>query len=422
MSSPNLEKRLSALEKVLQITRDMAASSDLEELLGVIIDRSMELLEAERATLFLYDPDRQELFSKIAAGADEIRFPANIGIAGAAVRDKKVINIPDAYADERFNPEIDRRTGFRTRSILAVPLLDYSGQIVGVLEVINKKDDNTGQFNQDDIVLAETLAAQAGVVLQQARLMEHYIQKQRMEQALQIAREIQQGLLPNQDPVVEGFDIAGWSAPADEAGGDVYDFFDLGDGRLTIMLADATGHGVGPALVAAEARAMMRALCCQGVNLSAIISKVNDLLEEDLAQSRFVTCFFGLLDAGKKTISYISAGQGPLLFYEHRSDRFERMLSTGLPLGVIGGTNFDQKVQRRLEKGDIFAITTDGFFEACNKSGEMFGMERIEQVVRRYKDLPARDIINHLCQELFEFIEHTRQDDDLTAIIIRRTS
>jgi len=135
-----------------------------------------------------------------------------------------------------------------------------------------------------------------------------------------------------------------------------------------------------------------------------------------------VTCFFGLLDAGKKTISYISAGQGPLLFYEHHSDRFERMLSTGLPLGVIGGTNFDQKVQRRFEKGDIFAITTDGFFEACNKSGEMFGMERIEQVVRRYKDLPARDIINHLRQELFEFIGHTRQDDDLTAIIVRRIS
>jgi len=422
VSSPDYKKRVRALEKVLQITRDMAASSDLEELLRVIIDRSMELLEAERATLFLYDPDSDELFSKIAAGAEEIRFPASTGIAGAVVRDKKVINIPDAYEDERFNPEIDRRTGFRTRSILAVPLLDYSGRIVGVLEVINKKDDNTGHFNNDDIVLAETLAAQAGVILQQARLMEHYIQKQRMEQALQIAREIQQGLLPRQDPVVEGFDIAGWSDPADETGGDVYDFFDLGDGRITIMLADATGHGVGPALVASEARAMMRALCCKEINISAIISKVNDLLEEDLDQSRFVTCFFGLLDVANKTISYVSAGQGPILFYKHQSDRFEQMSSTGLPLGIIGGSDFNKQVECRFEKGDILAITTDGFFEACNNSGEMFGMERIKHAVRRCKDLSAREIIEHLHQGLFEFIGHTKQDDDLTAIIVRRTS
>ncbi len=422
MSSPDYKKRVRALEKVLQITRDMAASSDLDDLLGVIITRSMELLEAERATLFLYDPDSDELYSKIAAGADEIRFSAGSGIAGAVVRSKKVINVPDAYGDERFNPEIDRKTGFRTRSILAVPLLDYSGEMVGVLEVLNRKGSDKRHFDQDDITLAETLAAQAGVVLQRARLMEHYVQKQRMEQALQIAREIQQGLLPRQDPDIEGFDIAGWSAPADEAGGDVYDFLDLGEGRLTIMLADATGHGVGPALVAAEARAMMRALSSKKIDISAIISKVNDLLEEDLNQSRFVTCFFGLVDAESKTISYVSAGQGPILFYKHDSDTFERMSSTGLPLGIIAGAGFDQQVHRQIGRGDIMTITTDGFFEACNEAGEMFGVERIEQVVRRYKTLPAREIIQHLREEFFEFIGHLKQADDLTAIVVRRTS
>ena len=216
------ERRLSALEKVLQISRDMVATADLDELLGVIIDRSMELLDSERATLFLYESEADELVSKIAAGEKEIRFSAKAGIAGAVVRTHDVLNIPDAYADGRFNREVDRQTGFRTRNILAVPLIDYSGDLVGVLEVLNKRD---GDYSGGDISLARTLGAQAGVILQRARLLAHYVEKQRMEQSLAIARQIQQDLLPDADPQIEGFDVAGWSSPADETGGDIYDFF-----------------------------------------------------------------------------------------------------------------------------------------------------------------------------------------------------
>ncbi|KKL64229.1 hypothetical protein LCGC14_2167150, partial [marine sediment metagenome] len=210
------DKQLWAYEQVLRITRDMAATTDLDELLGVILSRSMELLEAERATLFLYEAETDEFVSRIAHGADEIRVPAGVGIAGAAAAGGHVLNIPDAYADERFNREVDRATGFRTRNILAVPLADHSGQLVGVLEVLNKQQ---GAFGPGDVTLAETLGAQAGVALQRARLLEHYVKKQQMEQALAIARQIQRDQLPREDPCVEGFDLAGGSWPADETGG-----------------------------------------------------------------------------------------------------------------------------------------------------------------------------------------------------------
>ncbi|MHC4718028.1 MAG: GAF domain-containing protein, partial [Planctomycetota bacterium] len=221
---------MAAFEQVLQITRDMVATTDLDELLGVILDSSMKLLSAERATLFLYEPDTDEFVSRIAHGAEEIRFGASVGIAGAAGAGKEVLNIPDAYADERFNQEVDRETGYRTRNILAAPLRDHDGELVGVLEVLNKLG---GPFTPEDVILAETLGAQAGVVLQRARLMEHYVEKQRMAQALSIARTIQQDQLPREEPCIEGFDVSGASWPADETGGDVFDWMDLGDGRLT---------------------------------------------------------------------------------------------------------------------------------------------------------------------------------------------
>jgi sigma-B regulation protein RsbU (phosphoserine phosphatase) len=431
MPAPD-DKRLSALEKILQISRDMVATVDLDELLGVIIQRSMELLEAERATIFLYDAETDELVSRVAAGSEEIRFAAGVGVAGAAARSREILNIHDAYADDRFNREVDLRTGFRTRNILAVPLLDYSRRLVGVMEVLNKR---SGPFVPADIALARTLAAQAGVALQRARLLEHYVQKQRMEHALQIARQIQQGLLPRESPRPPGFEVAGWSAPADETGGDIYDFFDLGGGRWTLMLADASGHGIGPALVVAEARAMLRALSVQDhppdqqpadprgqMDISSVLAKVNNLLVADLGEARFVTCFFALLDAPAAEVRYASAGQGPILFYDRSADAFQESNATDLPLGILEGTDFAQQVRRPLGPGDVLAIATDGFFEACDPAGEQFGTERICRVLRDSRDLPAADMIESLRLAVEQFTRSAPQADDLTAIIVKGTA
>ena len=172
MEKHEKDNELADLRKVLKISRAMAAMVDLDSLLGLIIVRAMELLDAERATLFLYEEQTDELVSRIAAEEDEIRCPADRGLAGAAAKSGKTVNVADAYADERFNPEIDRQTGFHTRNILSVPLHDYEGSLVGVLQVLNKR---RGAFDDYDITLAETLAAQAGVAVQRARLIDLYV-------------------------------------------------------------------------------------------------------------------------------------------------------------------------------------------------------------------------------------------------------
>jgi len=404
------------LQKVLEITRLMAATIDLDELLRLIIDRSIELLEAERATLFLYEPDAGELVSRIATGSAEIRIPADKGIAGATVHTGRTINVPDAYADERFNPEVDRQTGFRTRSILSVPLQDHQGQLVGVLQVINKRD---GTFIEQDISLAETLAAQAGVLLQRARLIEHFLQKQEMERAMKIARDIQRGLLPAKSPDICGFDVAGFSEPADDTGGDTYDFLPLPDGRWMLAVADASGHGIGPALVIAETRAMLRAISIQGGEIPAVLGTANTLLTRDL-NGRFVTCFLGLLDPLASSLDYAAAGHGPLLFYNRTRDEFTETPATALPLGILAEEDFADVVCHQFEGGDFAVITTDGFFEANGPTDEQFGVPRMLEILRRDRDLPAAEMIDHLHAAVVEFTEGQPQADDLTAIIIRR--
>ena len=404
------------LQRILGITRLMAATADLDSLLGLIIDSSMELLDAERASLLLYDADTDELVSRIAVGAEEIRFPADRGIAGATISAGATINVPDAYEDDRFNPNVDKATGFRTQSILSVPLRDFKGGLVGVLQVLNKHD---GTFSDRDLGLAETLGAQAGVSLQRARLMEHYAQKLEMERAMKIAREIQQALLPQEQPKICGFDVAGMCEPADKTGGDTYDFMPLPDGRWLLTVADASGHGIGPALVIAETRAMLRASSLQGCDLPQVLATTNGLLSADL-EGRFVTCFLGLLDPLAGRMTYASAGHGPMLFYDGRRGLFEQVSATSLPLGITAEVDYTEIVTHDFRPGDIAVILTDGFFEAINSSDEMFGLERLTNVLRRDCDLPAEQMIQRLHGEITDFIGELDPQDDCTIVVIRR--
>ncbi len=417
MSPTKETQQIRDLQKVLDITRAMVATKDLDGLLALIVERGMELLRSERATMFLYDEGPDELVSRIAAETDEIRIPAGSGIAGAAARSGKVVNVSDAYADDRFNPAIDRKTGFRTRNILSIPMHGYDGSLVGVMQVLNKRE---GDFDEYDTTLAETLAAQAGVAIQRANLIEQYLRKQEMERAMKIARDIQLALLPEAAPQIDGFDVAGFTKPADETGGDTYDYMPLTDGTWMFLVADATGHGIGPALVIATTRAMLRAISLQGADVSTVLKTTNDLLNADLQEGLFVTCFFGLLDPPRSTLVYASAGHGPMLFYDSQSGNFEEVSATGIPLGILQETDYLETIEHPFKAGDFAVIMTDGFFEAINSEGEEFGVERAMELLRDARDLPASDMIDKLHRAVSDFTAGRPQADDLTAVIIRK--
>ncbi len=402
------------LQRLLEVTRQMAATLDLTELLGTIIEATCEVLGCERATIYLYDRETNELYARVATGAESIRFPADRGIAGAAASGREVVNVPDAYADPRFNRDVDKQTGFRTRHLLTLPLENLTGELIGVLQALNK---STGPFGPEDEDLARVLSAQAGVALHRQALLDEHAEAERMTHDLDVARKIQRQLLPDANPVVEGYEIAGWNRSADETGGDCYDFIKLDNGRQAVLLADASGHGIGPALVIAQCRALVRALLATTDDLAAVCGRINQLLNDDLMSDRFVTAFIGILDGRRHRLDYASAGQGPLLFVSTAGS--ELRCATGLPLAITCELGYEVE-SFDFEPGAAAVLLTDGFYESESPSGELFGEQRVVDFVGASGDLPLDELILGLHEQVRLFSGDAPQADDLTAVLIRR--
>jgi len=415
--SQTYARMLSDLHTLLEVSCELGATTELGPLLNTIQQATLRVLDCERSTIFLYDQRTDELFSRLAIGEGAIRFPAHRGIAGEAFRTQQVINVPDAYADPRFNQEVDRRTGFHTRNILTCPLMGIDQHPVGVLQVLNKRGRS---FDSRDEELIRTFGAQVGVALQRQLLLEEYVEKQRIKEDLTIAHSIQQGLLPRRPPVVPGYDIAGWNKPADETGGDFFDFQMLMNETVAVTVADVTGHGVGPALIAAECRALMRASLSLTQNLERVLALVNDLLNHDLPDDRFVTVFVGLLEPDVHRFAYISAGQGPLYHHVAATGEVRELGTSGPPLGVLPGRTYELSRPIVLEPGDRMVVFTDGFVEWPAPDLERFGNERMKNLLKEHAELSSAALIQEICKEVMTFARGSRQRDDLTAVIVHR--
>jgi phosphoserine phosphatase len=407
------------LWKILELTRRLSTPVDLDEMLGMVIEVTREVVSAERATVFLYDGVNEQLVSRIGTGLStlELRIPSDSGIAGQCVASRQVISVPDAYADERFNREIDSRLGYRTRDILAVPLIGLDDSLVGVLQILNSLD---GRFSSEDGRISEVLAAQCATALQRARLLEEYLVKQKLERDLTLARAIQREMLPSSMPVVEGYELAGWNEPADQTGGDIFDAVAVDGGKIFLLLADACGHGIGPALSVTQLRSMIRMALRLGRGLDDLLSQANDQLVEDLAGEHFITAFMGLLDAGSNTLCYHACGQGPLLHVPGRGGRVRRLDASTIPMGIIPGVSPVAPEPIAMEPGDIICLVSDGIFEQEGPGGRRFGLRRIEGILTRGRRLPLEELIALLRDGVRNYAGGVPQADDMTILLLRR--
>jgi len=419
------------------MTRHLAGPVSLEQILENVIDSALQVLDAERGTVFLYDPKTNELYTKVSTGAaatgqpgdgpgveppsisHDIRIPADRGIAGETAQKRELINVPDCYADPRFNRDVDRKTGYRTRCLLSIPLLGVDETLVGVLQVLNKRN---GVFDEDDRAIASTMAAHCAVALQRAMLLEEYVVKQRMQRELALAREIQLGALPKELPRLDGYEVAAWSKPAEETGGDIYDAVSIDDRRAAILLADATGHGVGPALSVSQLRAMFRMGILLGADINDVFSRINVQAKADLPAGCLVTAFAGILDTSSHKIHYHSGGQAPLLHYHALTDQVEWLDASAIPIGILAQPPLVPPAPLEMGAGDVFALISDGFFEYHDRSGEMFGRERVGDLFRSNRESPPEQLINLLREAVARFAEGAAQDDDMTIVVVRRNS
>ena len=249
---------------------------------------------------------------------------------------------------------------------------------------------------------------------------EHKLQQ--VEHDLQIARSIQQSLLPKVRPQISGFQVAGWSRSADDTGGDFYDWKKLPDGRWVVVLADVTGHGIGPAILASVCRAYSRASFNVRDPLETMLKNINQSFAEDLTPGRFATFVAAVCKEDSDQLELLSAGHGPIFVYSSDSQSLRLMNAQALPLGILPDLWEAVPAQLCMKPGDMVLLITDGFFEWENSSEEQFGTDRLAAVVRQFSDHDPEVIIAELYDSVRNFAAGNPQQDDLTAVLIKRSA
>ena len=395
----------------------LAAPESLPELLREIVEVGKVAIVAEAGALWLLDRPSGDLVQVIPSAAEPARIRPGQGLAGQCAADLQITNIHECRDDAQFAASPLVVDDFETRSLLNVPITGQEGQLLGVMQWLG---EHPGQFDQHDQWIAPALAAEAAIAIQHSEMTSELLANAILSQEVAVAREIQISTLPETMPEVAGYDVHGQFLPTDHTGGDLYDLVML-DGRLFILLGDATGHGFGPALSATQMQAMLRVAFRLGADLDAAYVQVNNQLNEDLPDDRFITAFMGFLDPVSHELEFHSGGQGPILCYRAASNSCEWHKPTSFPVGImeLDGTAKAQRMD--LQPGDVLAVISDGVYEFATADGVDFGEDGVARVMQQNHTRPMSELGQKLIDAAFEHGGDVEQADDITLVLVRRS-
>lgn len=406
------------LQQLLTVTRALASPIELRTLLAEVTAVARRLLRAERASVWLYDEAAHEVWLDISSDLGAIRLPLGSGLVGQCAQQRSLINVPDCYADPRFNAAVDRASGFHTRCSLTLPLLGHDDTLVGVLQVINREG---GVFEAAHEPLAQALAAQCAIALMRARMAEQLLHSAVLQREVELAGEMQRSTLPQALPVVPGYAVHALFLPAGQTGGDTYDLAALpGSTQWMLLLADASGHGVGPALSVSRMHAMLRMALRLGADLQTAFRQVNDQLVEALPDGHFITAFIGVLDTGTHRLQFLSGGQSPILRYVAAEQRCVVHRANSFPMGAMPLSGPVAPVSVALDPGDWLVLASDGLYEWEDPDGVALGRARVEAALQAGRDHTPAAMAEQLLELARGHARAVAQDDDVTLLLLRR--
>jgi serine phosphatase RsbU (regulator of sigma subunit) len=414
----DFQKKADEMTALQSLSGLIAQAFDRSQLETSITQSPVEAGAADQAWLLRYDDDATSLEPVLAAAvgiskarlAELIELPA---LASEVLSTRRALVLDNAPADHR----IHARPGEGMGSLMALPLIARD-DVLGVLCVAR---DVAQSYERDDLDALRVFATQAALALDNARFVEDRVEKERLEQELDIARAVQQKLLPQTLPTLAGLSIAATSTPALEVGGDYFDFVELDEKRLAFIVADVSGKGTQAAFYMAELKGIFRSLMLTTPDPHAFLSQANRALVQSLERNTFITGVYGVLDTEAETITLARAGHCPVVHAPLGAD--PRLLrSRGMGLGLDRGPLFDKTLAvttTQLTPGDVFALYTDGVVESRNAQGVEYDYERLMACLAEHRHEEAASIHGAVLTDLRRFLGGIHYDDDLTLMVFK---
>jgi len=429
------EQRIHEQAALLDLSNQLLSRRDLDDLMGYIVNEVRTLLQADACSLMMPDDDLHFLRFRAAAGwridpiQNHYRVPLEtITASGRVMYTQQALLIDDL---EEYYARVElpdsgemldwlREEGFRAAAI--VPLIT-DGLSIGTLAIDSREPRH---FTETEMRLLRLMANQAALAIEQARLQQEDIRRQRIEDELAVGRQIQLSMLPDTCPMLDGWDFAADYQAARQVGGDFYDFFTLpGEpGRWGIVIADVSDKGVPAALFMALSRTTIRNVALRGRPPAEVLTWANRFIQEDSQAHMFLTAFYAELDSRHGSLVYANAGHNPPLLWQASTKRFFKLATGGVALGVLEDIEIEERVTV-LEPDDVVVLYTDGVTEATNADVEEFGLSRLKEVIasalREPPGATAGEIIEIVKTAVADFTGNVPQYDDMTLFVIKHT-
>ncbi|UCE05535.1 MAG: SpoIIE family protein phosphatase [bacterium] len=419
-----MAKGLQEKQVIENFSRELGFTIELQKLTGLITKQITHALNARQAYLWLRDKDQTshyELINSYPKSVDQkYTLNRNEAICEFALKTRKPVPLKDFPLSSILADQLTKFTGIN-QNCLVCPII-IKDKVLGILLLTGS--DETIAFSESEIAFLNTLVGQAGFAIENVLLYEELTEQERLKRELEIARMVQLNLLPQTNPQIPGLDIDGICIPANEIGGDYYDYFKINDHTVGIAIADVTGKGTSAAFYMAMVKGMMLSLTAIYSSPKQLLSELNRRLYGTMDRKIFITMIYATVDMRHKLLKFARAGHNALIRRNEKNSIVECLTPDGIGLGLAEHKIFDENIieQRiKFQQGDTFIFYTDGISEAMNEQKEEFGEQKLIDIINQMDDLSADQIRERIIGAVKNFVQGTPQHDDITMVTINAT-
>ncbi|MEQ8424562.1 MAG: SpoIIE family protein phosphatase [Cyclobacteriaceae bacterium] len=413
-TSSVFEQKLEEVVNFQRISQSIQTEQSEESVYNILLESSVSSVFADAAWLEIRSVAEEDKLFTYGISEPEARAIQD------HVLNNKIKGVLDQGVDKTKNlsRHLGSLKGARFRSLLSFPIV-VKGDSIGTLAILKELPDG---FNKEMTRVVSTFANQAGISIENFRLLEEAFQNERYKEELKIAKMVQKSLLPENLESNPDFDIAAFSQSADEVGGDYYDTIRISEHKVALIIADVSGKGTTAAFHMSQMKGIFHSLSQQELDPKEFMIRANQALVFCLERGSFISAIYFVLDARSKTITYSRAGHCPVLYYHGETDSSEYLKDKGAALGMVKNKSYCEMIdvyQMDYKKGDVMVLYTDGITEANDKKGEEFGYENLEKTILEVKNSQPKEMQEYLLSRLYEYSGTDDINDDFTTMIVR---